>query len=126
MYWKQTELLDPVISDQIHEGRGLIRQRNLFRESSRLPFRIGVWELDKGVSEGDHIHEGPSSLEEIYYFLCGEGVMTIDGEEITVSAGDAIMVPPGVDHGITSTGAIPLKLIIIWGKPEDGHAPYPT
>ena len=96
----------------------MIKHRSLFRESTRLPIRIEVWEMDQGVSEGNHIHKEPRALEEIYQFLEGEGMMTVDGEEVQVSAGDAIMVQPGADHGILNTSSDPLKLVIIRGKPE--------
>ena len=120
MYWKQIESTDRIVSDQIHDGSGLIRRRSLFGESSRLPIRIEIWELDPGVTEGNHIHQEPKPLEEVYYFLEGEGIMTIDGDEVPVKAGDAILVPPGANHGILSTGADPLRLVIIWGAPEGG------
>ena len=117
MYRKQTEAIDHISSMQIHEGRGLIKRRNLFKESSRLPISLEIWEFDQGVSEGNHTHKGGESLEEIYYFLEGQGVMTVNGEEVLVSAGDAIMVPPGVDHGVLNAGPDPLKVVIIWGEP---------
>ena len=117
MYWKQTEAVDHISSMQIHEGCGLIKRRNLFKDSSRLPISLEIWEFDKGVSEGNHIHKGEELLEEIYYFLEGKGLMTVNGEEVSVSAGDAIMVPPGVDHGVLNVGSDKLKVVIIWGEP---------
>ena len=121
MYLKQSEATDRISHDQIHDGRGLIRRRSLFGESSQLPIRMEIWELDPGVTEGDHIHQEPSPLEEVYYFLEGEGIMTVDGEEVPVKAGDAILVPPGAHHGFQSTGADPLRLVIIWGAPAGGY-----
>jgi mannose-6-phosphate isomerase-like protein (cupin superfamily) len=76
--------------------------------------------LDQGVTKGNHIHQETRPLEEVYYLLQGEGMMTVDGDEVPVKAGDAILVPPGANHGILSTGADPLKLVIIWGVPETG------
>ncbi len=116
MYWKQVEETDNIFTDQIHGGDGFIKRRSFFQESSKLPIRVQVWQLEKGVSEGDHVHEGVGALEEMYYFLEGVGVMTVDEEEVKVAAGDAIMVPPGTNHGLRSTGDKPLKLVIIWGK----------
>ena len=120
MYWKQIEATDRIVSDQIHDGIGQIKRRSLFRESSRLPISMEIWTLDQGVTEGNHIHQEPRPLEEVYYFLEGEGTMTVDGEEVPVKAGDAILVPPGANHGILSTGADPLRFVIIWGAPEGG------
>ena len=84
MYIKQTQLADKIQIDQIHEGRGSIKRRPLFKAHSRLPVKFEVWEFEAGVSEGDHIHEGVDSLEEVYYILTGEGMMTMDGDQISV------------------------------------------
>jgi mannose-6-phosphate isomerase-like protein (cupin superfamily) len=119
MHFKQNEASDVLETPKIHDGEGVILRRRMFREDSKLPIRMEVWELDPGVSEGDHIHDGDSELEEIYYFLEGEGVMSVEDEDVPVTAGDSIMVPPGVDHGFRNTGNSLLKLVLIWGKPQE-------
>ncbi|HIC49452.1 MAG: cupin [Dehalococcoidia bacterium] len=118
MYWKQTEETDINKVERIHDGEGLIKRRNLFGSSSHLPVDIEIWELDEGVSEGDHTHGDNRPLEEFYYFLEGTGEMTIGEEIIPVNINDAVMVPPGVDHGIRNTGQGPLKMMIVWGISE--------
>ena len=115
MYWKQTEETDINKVERIHDGDGLIKRRNLFGSSSHLPVDIEIWELDEGVSEGDHTHGDNRPLEEFYYFLEGSGEMTIEGEKVLVEKNDGLMVPPGVGHGIKNTGAGPLKMMIVWG-----------
>lgn len=119
MYWKQRESTDDVVLAQIHDGNGLIKRRNLFGDSSKLPLKFEIWELEPGVSEGNHTHPSSKPLEEIYYFLEGEGKMTFETEDVDVNAGDAIMVPPGILHGIYNPGSKPLKFAIIWGKPTE-------
>ncbi len=119
-FWKETDSTDLRHQEGIHEGVGTIVRRLFFREQSQLPIRFDVWELPPGASEGDHTHgdrEGGRPLEEIYYFLGGHGTMRIDGEEVAVAPGDAIMVPPGVDHGLYNTGTEPLRLVLLWGEP---------
>ena len=116
MYWIQKEKDDQKRSEQLHEGEGLIRRRSLFKKESVLPINMEICELSPGVSEGDHIHDIDRPLEEIYYLLEGEGVMTIEGEEISVFKNDAVMVPPGVDHGLFNNSDKILKLVIIWGN----------
>ena len=118
MYTEQTPETDSILSNRIHHGNGLIKRRTLFGKSSKLGISLEIWELEQGVSEGDHIHENDKALEEIYYFLTGEGKMDIDGQQISVQAGDAIMVPPGINHGLYNPGTEPLKLMIIWGPPK--------
>ena len=90
MYFKQTEAGDEKKAQCIHEGDGLIERRNLFGSSSNLPIQIEIWELDEGVSEGDHIHGDARPLAEIYYFLEGSGEMTIEGERVLVEKNDAL------------------------------------
>ena len=94
-------------------------RRRFFHGASKLPVRIEVWELPPGASEGSHVHDGDDTLEEFYYFIAGRGVMWMDGEEReVVEAGDAVMAPPGVDHGFRCIGDDTLKLVIAWGKTD--------
>ena len=117
MYVKQNEASDVHETPNIHHGEGVILRRSMFHEQSKLPIRMEVWELEPGVSEGDHTHAGNGELEEIYYFLEGKGVMSVEGEDVPIAAGDSVMVPPGIDHGFRNTGDSLLKLVLIWGKP---------
>ena len=121
-YFKERDSEGPRMVRTVHEGDGEIKLLGLFNDSSRLPIKMQVWELDPGVSEGRHVHEGDRALEEIYYFLEGSGVMWVNDEDVPFEAGDALMVPPGSDHGFRNTGDTPLKLVIIWGKPEGDYA----
>ena len=119
-FWRETDSTDLRHQEAIHEGVGTIVRRMFFREQSRLGVKFDIWELPPGASEGDHTHGTPGdgrALEEIYYFLSGTGMMRIDGEEMAVTPGDAIMVPPGVDHGLYNTGPESLRLVLLFGEP---------
>ena len=118
MNWKQNESEDAIVHPALHEGDGAIARRRFFSGATKLPGSIEVWELEPGTSEGRHVHEGEDALEEFYYFIAGEGVMWMDDEEVQVRAGDAVMAPPGVDHGFRCVGDNTLKLVIAWGKPR--------
>jgi mannose-6-phosphate isomerase len=52
-----------------------------------------------------------SHRSEHWFVVGGEGVVTIDGDERPVAAGDAIDVPVGAAHRISSTGTEPLVFI---------------
>ena len=117
MYHIEKDSTEVITIPAYHGGEGVIRTRGFFDGVSRLPIKFQMWELDPGDSEGAHVHEGGHALEEIYYFLSGDGTMWADGEEFPVTAGDAVMAPAGSDHGFRNTGSKPLKLVIIWGKP---------
>ncbi len=41
--------------------------------------------------------------EEFYFILEGTGIMEIDGEQREVTAGDAILIPPGAWHQISAS-----------------------
>lgn len=120
-YYKEKDSEDVRLREGIHDGDGVIKLRGLFTDVSQLPMRVQVWELDPGVSEGSHTHEGPGALEEIYYVLGGAGIFWMDDEVVDVEAGDAVLAPPGVDHGVRNTGTEPLKFVIIWGPPAGGY-----
>ena len=121
MYRKQNESTDVREGPGIHGGDGVITRRGFFRGVSRLPVTFEVWDLEPGVSEGSHTHGEDRPLEEVYFFLEGRGTMWVDGQDFSVHAGDTVLVPPEADHGFRNTGDTPLKLIIIWGRPEEAE-----
>lgn len=120
MHYKTSESTAISHSEVIHDGDGEISRTSFFEDVLKLPISFEIWELGVGVSEGRHIHEGDFGLEELYYFIKGEGVMWADGEDVPVRAGDAVLAPEGSDHGFRNTGQEPLKLVILWGKPGVG------
>jgi mannose-6-phosphate isomerase-like protein (cupin superfamily) len=83
-----------------------------------LPARFVVYELPPGASEGIHVHHrdnrnGHGAFDEFYYIVSGAGVMAIDGERVTVRAGDQVHAPLGVAHGIENTDpSEPLKVFL--------------
>lgn len=119
-YWKETDSTEVREIKGIHDGEGVIRVRSFFRNKMTTGINMHVWELAPGASEGNHIHEGEhDGYEETYYFLQGRGVMWVEGEEIPIQAGDAFLVPPGVDHGFRNTGDEPLRLVLLFAMPRD-------
>lgn len=119
MFFKQHENDATTRDVSIHEGDGEIRTRVFFEGISRLPAKWAIWELAPGVSEGSHVHGDDEALEEIYYFLEGSGVMWVDGEDFVVGMGDAVLAPPGSDHGFRNTGSEPLRVFLMWGRPTN-------
>src|SRR5262245_12663397 len=100
MFWKENDTTGVQEIAAIHGGDGTIVLRHFVRNESRTGVHFHIWGLAPAASEGNHIHEGDDDgFEEIYYFLQGQGVMWIAGQDVPVAAGDAILVPPGVDHG---------------------------
>ena len=57
MDWKQNETVDLICTSALHEGEGRVTHGRFFRDSTKLPVRIEVWELSPGSSEGSHVYE---------------------------------------------------------------------
>lgn len=55
--------------------------------------------------------------EEIYYVVEGSGLMELDGRTARVSAGDAILIPPGARHRIRADATGPLRLLCACAPP---------
>ena len=124
MYHKETDSTGIKSVKAVHAGKGSIQIREFFVDTSQLATFFHVWKLEAGTSEGAHTHrtENPDgALEEIYYFLQGQGHMQIGSEAVPISAGDAVLVPAGVEHGVDNTGSTPLKFVLIFGKPQPEH-----
>jgi mannose-6-phosphate isomerase-like protein (cupin superfamily) len=77
--------------------------------------------LDPGQATVRHHHR---VSEEIYYLTAGSGEMEIDGRRAPVSAGDAVLIPPGAWHQITATGAEPLRLLCACAPPWSAEDTY--
>lgn len=86
------------------EIRELLAHRNsCIRNQSLAEAR-----LLPGAKTTAHYHP---RAEEIYYILEGTGRMQIGDELRDVGPGDAIAIPPGAIHQITSTSDITLKFL---------------
>lgn len=66
--------------------------------------------LNPGCSIGYHEHHGES---ELFYLLQGEGLLSDNGTEKAVRAGDCAICPDGCGHAIQNTGGEPLVLIAL-------------
>jgi mannose-6-phosphate isomerase-like protein (cupin superfamily) len=99
--------IDKVVAFTTKDGseiRELLAHRNsCIRHQSLAEARLPV-----GGQTTPHYHP---RTEEIYYILSGQGDMRIGDESSAVVPGDAIAIPPGVEHQITNTGDATLKFI---------------
>jgi mannose-6-phosphate isomerase-like protein (cupin superfamily) len=53
-----------------------------------------------------HDHE-----EQLYYVLEGEGKIHMGDQEFALSPGKAVLIPPGIAHGVSNPNAVPLRYI---------------
>ena len=104
----------------IHEADTVVQQRpphrgegmsTAYRISDGVPNRAMEFRkrvLHPGASIGLH----PIAHDEVYYVVSGEGIVTSDGVETPVKAGDAAYLYDGNNVGIRQTGEADLVLII--------------
>lgn len=75
--------------------------------------RLHISEIAPGTSSHPpHIHDGV----EAFYVLAGEGEVEIDGVKYPLKANEAIVLNPGVLHGLTNTGTVPMRYIVVIAK----------
>ena len=67
-----------------------------------------------GADTEEHYH---ALAEEIYLFTAGRGRMRLGDEESEVTAGDTVVIPPGIRHKLWNTGTEPLKLLCCCAPP---------
>ncbi len=77
-------------------------------------FALLVNEFDPGLTSKAHKHDNE---EHGFYILSGTGIIRIEDERLEVTEGDAVFVPPGMVHEVSSTGDKPLKYVVIYSPP---------
>lgn len=87
--------------ENCHDGSGVLKCRSLIDglESTKFAF-MHRDVIEKGVSIGVHTH---TSNEEIYYLYSGKGILTFDGIEYEMDAGDISICGIGHSHGFIAT-----------------------
>lgn len=85
-----------------------IRELLAHRNSCIQKQSLAEARLPPGASTTPHHHP---QTEEIYYILEGRGHMQIGDEVREVGPGDAIAIPPGETHQITTMGSTALKFL---------------
>ena len=80
----------------------------------------GLILLKPGESMADMPH-GHNELDETFYFMEGNGIMVIDGEEYPAPQGTVFLCEPKEMHNIKNNSKKPVKIVFIKGdyKPDD-------
>jgi mannose-6-phosphate isomerase-like protein (cupin superfamily) len=77
-------------------------------ESPRL--LVGLNAFEPGQSHALHAHAG---MDKVYSVVEGEGVFLLDDRELPMRAGDLLVAPEGVPHGVRNTGVRRLLVLAI-------------
>jgi quercetin dioxygenase-like cupin family protein len=77
-------------------------------ESPRL--LAGLNAFEPGQEHALHAHAGQ---DKVYHVIEGEGLFLLDGRELAMKAGDLLVAPEGVAHGVRNTGSQRLLVLAI-------------
>jgi quercetin dioxygenase-like cupin family protein len=75
-------------------------------ESPRL--LVGLNAFEPGQEHALHAHAGQ---DKVYHVIEGEGRFLLAGRELDMQAGDLLIAPDGVPHGVRNTG--PSRLLVL-------------
>ena len=71
---------------------------------------VGLNAFEPGQSHPLHAHEG---MDKLYHVLEGEGVFLLEGRELPMTAGDLLVAPEGVPHGVRNSGGGRLLVLAV-------------
>ena len=77
-------------------------------ESSRL--LVGLNAFEPGQEHALHAHAGQ---DKVYQVLEGEGLFLLEGRELPMKAGDLLVAPEGIAHGVRNSGSRRLLVLAI-------------
>jgi quercetin dioxygenase-like cupin family protein len=77
-------------------------------ESPRL--LVGLNGFEPGQSHELHAHVG---MDKMYYVIEGEGIFLLEGRELPMRAGDVLVAPGGVPHGVRNSSARRLLVLAV-------------
>jgi quercetin dioxygenase-like cupin family protein len=75
-------------------------------ESGRL--LVGLNAFEPGQSHALHAHAG---MDKVYQVLEGQGWFLLEGRDLPMKAGDLLVAPEGVPHGVRNAG--PGRLLVL-------------
>lgn len=94
-------------SDHAVYGANKMGKATIF-ESPRL--LVGLNAFEPGQEHALHAHAGQ---DKVYQVLEGNGLFLLDGRELAMTAGDLLVAPDGVGHGVRNTGKRRLLVLAI-------------
>ena len=83
--------------------------------------QLDLYCVAPGQAQKPHVHD---EQDKIYYVLEGAGRFTLGAESERLEAGEALVAPAGVEHGLVNDGAAPL-LVLVVVTPPPPHAKAP-
>jgi quercetin dioxygenase-like cupin family protein len=69
---------------------------------------VGLNCFEPGQSHALHAHHG---MDKVYQVIAGDGLFLLEGRELPMTAGDLLVAPDGVPHGVRNDG--PGRLLVL-------------
>jgi len=76
--------------------------------------QLDLYCVAPGQAQKPHTHD---AQDKIYYVLEGAGRFSLGGGEERLSAGEAMVAPAGVEHGLVNDGTEPLLVLVVVTPP---------
>ena len=76
-------------------------------QSARL--LVGLNAFEPGQSHALHAHEG---MDKVYQVVEGSGHFLLEGRELPMTAGDLLVAPSGVPHGVRNSSNARLLVLV--------------
>ena len=99
---------EEVPASPVGKGNGATIRVLLGSEQGMPHFELRVFAIEPSGRIPSHRHD---VLEHGQLVLEGKMILTLDGEERTVSAGDAVFIPAGVSHSYENRGKTPVRFL---------------
>ena len=82
---------------------------------------VGVNAFEPGQAHALHAHAG---MDKVYHVLAGEGVFLLEGANLPMRAGDLLVAPADVPHGVRNIGTDRLIVLVVLAPAPAGSAPH--
>ena len=106
-----------VINPSAHaEWRSDKMGKNTIFESPRL--LVGLNAFEPGQAHALHAHHG---MDKLYYVLEGQGQFLLDDGMRAMQAGDLLVAPDGVPHGVCNNSQARLLVLAVLAPGPAGH-----
>ena len=77
---------------------------------------VGLNAFEPGQEHALHAHAG---MDKVYHVLEGDGVFLLQDRELPMKAGETLVAPEGVPHGVRNTGRGRLLVLLVLAPAAD-------
>jgi quercetin dioxygenase-like cupin family protein len=75
---------------------------------------LGFSTWQPGAATKQLVHE----VDELCYIVAGEGKLSVGADLVSYRAGQAVLIPAGVPHGVVNDSAAPMSMVYVFSSPE--------